>query len=216
MQLLYRLFVGVVLIGVLVGCNRKLSRLTYSERLTLPIGTTVTFPCILYKEDQTITCADVVLSKIKTIEDVVVNPTRTFEEQFRGYFYSDFFRVLLVEEDLHKYFVEKTKIIDVRPKGYVKDRFIKECETCNAVATIQFEGKQYYYPFTADKSVEAVLSDHTILVGRTEHLYFTLQQNGQEVIISMESSNEVRSSYKLTEGSAQKLIEVLHAFKFPE
>ena len=198
------------------SCSRKTTGLTSAERLTLPGGTTVTYPCVLYNNDQTVTCADVELSKIKTIKDEVVNPTKAFEEQFKGYFYSDFFRVLLVEDDLHKSFVDKASVIDVRPKDYVKDRLIKECETCNAVATIQFEGKSYYYPYTADESVNAVLSDNSKLVGRTEHLDFTLHQNGSEVTISMESNKEVRRSYKLTKGSVQQLLDVMHAFKFPK
>lgn len=187
------------------------------DRLVLPEGTTITYPCVLDKKADLVECAYVSLQRIDDINEEVLNPTAHFEQQFRSVFYHDFFNQIMVEEDLRQAFAQKAVIKQVRPINVVTEKMLKDCSTCNAVADIAHDGKVYLYPYNAPKDVSKALQNTKKLAGKTKHLSFVVFQNksGEDIRVKFISDKGVQRSYKLVKGSKAELMDALHAYIFP-
>lgn len=210
----------LVLIGLMVSsCNRSLFG-NHPERMVLPGPTAVVYPCILSKDSDNVGCGEIALERIKDIKEstTAVNPVLQFEQQFGSVFYNDFFEILLVEPDLRKKFASESSIADVSPKENSNVELMKDCSACNAVATVFWKKKSFYYPYTASEDVMNVLNDSYKLKGKTSELSFVIYQNknGENIKVSMTSNKGTVRSYKLVKGTKDQLLASMRAFKFPK
>lgn len=199
------------------SCHRALFG-NHPDKMVLPAETTLTYPCLLSKESQHVTCDEVVLTRIKDLDETARNPVKTFEDQFKGVFYNDFFEQILVEPDVRKMLRKEVVVDIVQLKEDVTGSLLKNCSTCNAVATLHWKDQTHLYPYTADAEIINTLEDHYKCLGITPNLEFVLYQNrrGKNVKVSFISSKNVTRSYKLTTGTKEQLLDVLRAFKFPK
>lgn len=202
---------------LLSSCSRSIIG-RHPDKILLPVETTLTYPCILGKKAKTVTCDEVVLTRIDDLEETARNPMEVFEQQFKGVFYHDFFGQLLVEQDLRKMFRKEVSITNVQLKEDVTAPLLKECSTCNAVATIKWRDQVHNYPYTADQDIVKTLEDHYKLLGKTPDFDFALYQNkrGENIKVLFVSSKNITRSYKLTTGTKDQLMDVMRALKFPE
>lgn len=209
-----------LLLGIVVSsCGRSLFGGSDYEGEVLPGPTEVLYPCILEKKGD-VGCGDVQLARINEIKEAenVLNPIAHFQNQFGGKFYEEFFELLLVEPDLRKSFVQKAEVKEVKAIEENKKELMKDCSTCNAVATIKFNGTDFRYPYTAPEKVERTLNDKYKLMGNTEHLDYTIYQNkmGENIRVSMQSNKGVVRSYRLVKGTKEDLLASMPAYKFPK
>jgi len=72
----------------------------------------------------------------------------TFDQSFKNYHYSKFFELTHIDKKLYKVFTDSVSVIAVQPAADITEKTLYECSTCNAVATIDFLGKRWYYPTT--------------------------------------------------------------------
>lgn len=206
-----------ILAVMLSSCSRSIIG-RHPDKMLLPGETTLTYPCILGKKTKTVTCDEVVLTRIDDLEETARNPVEVFEQQFKGVFYNDFFEQIMVEPDLRKSFRKQVEVSNVQLKEDVTEPLLKDCSTCNAVATLRWKDQIHRYPYTADQDIVKTLGDHYKSLGKTPDFDFALYQNkrGENIKVLFKSSKNVTRSYQLTTGSKDQLMSVMRAFKFPK
>ena len=78
----------------------------------------------------------------------------SFSKSFYAYHYSNFFDAIFIEEKLREVFKDSVHIAKV-VKSIVDERYIVNCDKCNATAYLIFNDTPFLYPFMAnDKAVE--------------------------------------------------------------
>lgn len=92
-----------------------------------------------------------------------------FNQSFKRFHHRRFFPKLHVDEKVWPYFVDSVRVVEINHISEPNGALMFSCDGCNAVATLQYKGNNYEFPYQVDQS----------LVGSRRVLNFFYDQEGE-------------------------------------
>lgn len=150
------MFFGIVLIAFF-SCNRKVQLNNKVEDIPFVINCEELIHLPGKGMDSkigTIVCDDVTLTYDygRHSNSKPESMIESFSKSFYAYHYSKFFDAVLVEEKLRNVFVDSVQIINVK-KIVLDEKYIVNCNDCNATAFLKFNDIVFLYPFKLNDEV---------------------------------------------------------------
>ncbi len=168
----------IIVVTIFSSCNRNMKSSKFAEKGLL--DEEIIIPNINCKE----TILQGIDSKVGSIkcEDVQLSydygrysnkgPNSlfdSFQNTFKSYHYSNFFRIIGMDEKAYQSLKSRVKIIEAIPMVSFSDQTIIECKTCNAVAKLYFENKVFNYPYQ---------ENNDLVVSASQYQFDYFEENG--------------------------------------
>ncbi len=118
-----------------------------------------------------------------------------FQTTFKSYHYSNFFRLLKMDEKVYDVYRNEVSITGVSTSNQDQSKWLKTCDNCNAVGELIFKEQTFFYPFTAPQKVLDVEQDHNIVYYKDknhQYKYFKSKDQCGLVISPTDQSNKKR------------------------
>lgn len=100
-----------------------------------------------------------------------ITAMESFQDGFKGQYYSRFFEIIHIDEKLHRKYVDSVRIEAILDTAQFSQKYLMPCTVCKKVARLSFRKRVYYFPFFIDEESENVSQKYEITTDTIDDHY---------------------------------------------